>query len=373
MSVNVCKKLRLTIIPHPIASVLQHTQFVLWVLDSFEDTMIFDTATWEQLATLESHKNYIKAISLSHNNRLLASASWDKTARIWNLDTNLPIGPPLQHKDEVECAAFSANGRVLVTAGRDKNVYAWDIHAILKQAGLEDLLLPPSDVPARKSLKGSGATRLPPIQARRISPGFFDGVQNSSQSSTTHTRSSAYHPRRTLAPPSADLHALLNRISSFFHHSRSDTDAATELQQRPARSIFSRGPRVVEVAAVQDRKPLAVAPQQVRRTHATSTTTPGATPKPIPWWAHIVLFLCCASPRQPTQTQQQQQQSQAHGQVHTQGSSSQPAASSTSMAPAPAISSAPPNTATVQLQPLPLRARVVLFLCCASPAHADGH
>ncbi|KAG1773764.1 hypothetical protein EDD22DRAFT_1046488, partial [Suillus occidentalis] len=78
-----------------------------------------------------------------------------------------------------------------------------------------------------------------------------------SQSSTahpTHTLSSAYHPRRALAPSSADLRALLNRISSFFHHSRSNTDATTELQQRPACSIISRGPRIVEVATVQDRK-----------------------------------------------------------------------------------------------------------------------
>jgi hypothetical protein len=41
---------------------------------------------------------------------------------------------------------LSANGRVLVTGCSDKNAYAWDIHAILKQAGHEDLLQPPSDV-----------------------------------------------------------------------------------------------------------------------------------------------------------------------------------------------------------------------------------
>jgi len=29
---------------------------------------------------------------------------------------------------------------MLVTSGSDKNVYMWDIYAILKEAGLEDLL-----------------------------------------------------------------------------------------------------------------------------------------------------------------------------------------------------------------------------------------
>ncbi|KIK44968.1 hypothetical protein CY34DRAFT_78758 [Suillus luteus UH-Slu-Lm8-n1] len=110
------------------------------ITGSFGLIKIFDTATWKQVATLEGHTNYVNAITLSHNNRLLASASYDNTARIWNLYTNFPVGPPLQHRDKLECAAFSANGRVLVTGCHDKNAYAWDVNALVKQAGLEDLL-----------------------------------------------------------------------------------------------------------------------------------------------------------------------------------------------------------------------------------------
>jgi WD40 repeat protein len=102
---------------------------------------IFDTATWKQIAVLEGHIiGFVKAISLSPNNRLLASASYDTTARLWNLDTNLPVGPPLRHEDELRSAALSQDGKVLLTACNNKNAYAWDIHAILKKAGLEDLL-----------------------------------------------------------------------------------------------------------------------------------------------------------------------------------------------------------------------------------------
>ncbi|KAG2343246.1 WD40 repeat-like protein [Suillus weaverae] len=114
---------------------------------------IFDTATWQQIAMLKGHTHLIRAISLSPNGRLLASASVDKTARLWNLDTNFPVGPPLRHTREVECAAFSADGKVLVTGCRDKNAYAWDIRARLEEAGLEDLLQPLlPNVPAEKSL-----------------------------------------------------------------------------------------------------------------------------------------------------------------------------------------------------------------------------
>ncbi|KAG2101352.1 WD40-repeat-containing domain protein [Suillus discolor] len=102
---------------------------------------IFDTATWQQIAVLEGHIDVVYSLTLFPNDRLLASTSWDHTARLWNLDTNLQIGPPLQHKNDVTCAAFSADGKLLSTAGwNDKNAYVWDIQAVLKTAGLENLL-----------------------------------------------------------------------------------------------------------------------------------------------------------------------------------------------------------------------------------------
>jgi WD40 repeat protein len=101
---------------------------------------IFDTATWQEISTLKGHTNFVYAISLFPNNHLLASASDDKTARLWNLKTNLPIGQPLQHEEDLPSVALSPDGKVLVTACEDKNAYVWDIHTILKESGLEDLL-----------------------------------------------------------------------------------------------------------------------------------------------------------------------------------------------------------------------------------------
>ncbi|KAG1758835.1 hypothetical protein EDD22DRAFT_171412 [Suillus occidentalis] len=182
----------------------------------------------------------------SQNDRLLATVS-DSTARLWNLDTNLPVGPPLQHKERVLCTALSDDGTVLVTGG-DKDVYAWDIHAILKKAGLEDLL--PPHVAAAKSPMNRNATRRPPIHARQIPPGFFDGVRGDIHSSTLHGvhSPSSY---RVLAPSIGSARALFSRIPSFFRRSHS------QFQQTPKQGIFSPlDPRTVEVAAVQDKKVL---------------------------------------------------------------------------------------------------------------------
>jgi WD40 repeat protein len=97
---------------------------------------IFDTATWQQIAILEGHISIVTAISLSQNNHFLASVSLDKTARLWNLDTNLQVGPPLQHDHSLFSAVLSPDGKVLVTGCHNSNAYAWDVHAILKKAGL---------------------------------------------------------------------------------------------------------------------------------------------------------------------------------------------------------------------------------------------
>ncbi|KAG1861744.1 WD40-repeat-containing domain protein [Suillus subalutaceus] len=333
---------------------LEHNRIVFslaWTSDgkklistSYGPITIFDTATWQEIAILEGHKNTVWAISLSRHNRLLASASDDNTAHLWNLDTNLPVGPPLHHEHEVTCAAFSADGTVLVTSCEDKNAYVWDVHAILKEVGLKDFF---RDIPAPKSLMNfSNTTRSPPIQVLQVlqvPQGFFDGVQNGAQFSTargTCPHSAAHHTRSTRAP-------LLARFSSLSRHSHYNTDNAAELQQRQRRTIFTRGPHIVEVAARRDREVLFVATGPVPNHGATARS----------FLARLVLFACCASPQhidvhaQPTQQQEgqpqgqaqthatssptQQQQGQSHGQVQAQGSppQAQPAAPSTSATP----------------------------------------
>ncbi|KAG2030380.1 hypothetical protein BDR03DRAFT_974677 [Suillus americanus] len=285
-------------------------------LQQAEETSKSGTQTWagskfysnNKLTAWHGHQternssatNAVWAISLSQNERLLASASDDKTARLWNLDTNLPVGPPLQHGNKVHCAALSPDGKVLVTVGcQNKNAYTWDIHAILKKAGLEDLLQPLSDV------------------ARG-----------------THHRSPAHDPCSTRTP-------LLEQFSSFFHQFHGNTNNANKLQQRTRQFIFSCGPRIVQVPAVRDREVIFTAPpppqntQQQTRLHGrgsfTTLPAPGTNPTtPHPRYAHslpvrllayLVLFISCASPQhantnaQPTQQQQGQPQPQVQAQA----------------------------------------------------------
>ncbi|KAG2038631.1 WD40-repeat-containing domain protein [Suillus americanus] len=363
---------------------------------------IFDTATWQQVAILEGHEHFVTAISLSRNERLLASASVDTTSRLWNLDTNLPIGPPLQHEDDLYSAALSPDGKVLVTGCTNSNAYKWDIHAIFKEAGLEDQMPIGTNIEAsqgdsgildhtpRSSLSDNSCLEADATRCRdefrgvdELSPKVFDGMEAdySSPMGGVHSHSSAstflahlssllhrfrpnnaeatelpkpstpsrLHPRVIFArlsslirrsspendasnelqphstPSRLDLHALLTSLSSLWPRSTLNTDG--EIQPHPTThsglhpdahigllsSLFRsqprtneeielsqcpRRPRVVKVAAVRDRQALYVAPRPRPRPHTQpdGTAIP-AQSRPAPWWAHVVLFLCCTFPQ----------------------------------------------------------------------------
>lgn len=83
----------------------------------------------------------VTAIYLYWNNRLplVASASFDKTARLWNLVINLPVGPPLQHEEVLRSVALFPDGKMPVISYTNENAYTWDVHVIPNEAGLEDL------------------------------------------------------------------------------------------------------------------------------------------------------------------------------------------------------------------------------------------
>ncbi|KAG1832289.1 hypothetical protein DFJ58DRAFT_870734 [Suillus subalutaceus] len=168
----------------------------------------------------------------------------------------------------------------------------------------------------------------------------------------------ADEPQQPSTPSSLDLHALFARLSSLLPQSRLSTDEETEphpttpLGSCPVAlmdllsSLFRSQPHtmeeielpqrpmhrhVVKVPAMRDREVLFVAeprPQNHLHTQPNGTITPGGRPAyslPVRMLAHLVLFLCCASPQHPGGNVHitQQQQGQSQGPVQTQAPSPQ--------------------------------------------------
>jgi WD40 repeat protein/serine/threonine protein kinase len=66
------------------------------------------------------HDNWVWAVAYSPDGRLCATASRDKTARLWSTITGRPVCEPLAHKFPVWTVAFSPDGKSLLTGSGDE-------------------------------------------------------------------------------------------------------------------------------------------------------------------------------------------------------------------------------------------------------------
>ena len=89
-----------------------------------ETARLWDPATGEQLRTLTGHTNWVYGVAFSPDGRLLATAS-GSTARLWDPATGEQLRTLTGHTGGVYGVAFSTDGRLLATAEGDCTAL-WD-------------------------------------------------------------------------------------------------------------------------------------------------------------------------------------------------------------------------------------------------------
>jgi WD40 repeat protein len=63
------------------------------------------------------YQDLVKSAAFSSDSTRMVTASYDRTARVWDVITGKHVTSPLAHQDIVESAAFSPAGTCVVTAG----------------------------------------------------------------------------------------------------------------------------------------------------------------------------------------------------------------------------------------------------------------
>ncbi|MGW6613013.1 nSTAND1 domain-containing NTPase [Streptomyces erythrochromogenes] len=80
--------------------------------------------------SLATHDDVVTSLAFAPGGRLLASASWDGTARLWQVTGGRALWPLSAlhgHTRFVRCVTFSPDGRTLVTASEDGTARVWDV------------------------------------------------------------------------------------------------------------------------------------------------------------------------------------------------------------------------------------------------------
>jgi len=72
------------------------------------------------------HEDVVTSAQFSPDGQRIVTASWDKTARLWDAASGKPIGEPMKHEGLVFSVQFSPDGQRIVTASADKTARLWD-------------------------------------------------------------------------------------------------------------------------------------------------------------------------------------------------------------------------------------------------------
>jgi WD40 repeat protein len=90
---------------------------------------LWDVAAGKELKKMEGHTADVNSVALSADGKLLASGGKDKLVIVWDVSSGKPAHTLKGHTGEVTSVALSADGKLLASGGKDKTVRLWDTAA----------------------------------------------------------------------------------------------------------------------------------------------------------------------------------------------------------------------------------------------------
>ncbi len=98
-----------------------------WQTAKTAEALLAVAHAFPQLMATFVHKGTVVHAAFSPDGRRIVTASWDKTARVWNAATGQLVATLVGHTARLEHAAFSPDGlRIVTAAGEDRTPRVWN-------------------------------------------------------------------------------------------------------------------------------------------------------------------------------------------------------------------------------------------------------
>ncbi|MGH8930080.1 MAG: hypothetical protein ACRDZO_05435, partial [Egibacteraceae bacterium] len=113
---------------HPLSLLLSVESLRVARTDQGRDTLLRGLLQPQRnTIALTGHTNWVWGVAFSPDGTAIASASADRTVRLWDTATGQQVGQPLTgHTDPVLGVAFSPDGTAIASASADQTVRLWD-------------------------------------------------------------------------------------------------------------------------------------------------------------------------------------------------------------------------------------------------------
>ncbi|MBR90224.1 MAG: hypothetical protein CMO66_02990 [Verrucomicrobiales bacterium] len=99
---------------------------LLAVGDADHGIAVYNTEDWSVRRRMDNHAGWVTALAFSPDGRLLATASRDRTAKIFEIHSGNPISTYGGHDTEVFGVVFRSDGKQVFSAGRGGKIHAWE-------------------------------------------------------------------------------------------------------------------------------------------------------------------------------------------------------------------------------------------------------
>jgi guanine nucleotide-binding protein subunit beta-2-like 1 protein len=82
--------------------------------------------------SLSGHNHFVSSLDISNDSKFVISGSWDKTIRLWDLNTFKTKKILKGHAKDILSVAFSADSRYIISGSMDNTLKVWNVNGEIK-------------------------------------------------------------------------------------------------------------------------------------------------------------------------------------------------------------------------------------------------